>query len=193
VCDALKAVSAPEHNRKPPSGGKTDAATDHNRLWGVVSLPARPVSAWLARAYLRHWLELANWPDEQLVAIEHAAAEAVSNAVEHAYPAGTPGVVKITMTISTLNGGRSRQARVAVRDRGRWRHSPDDTEHLGRGIDRMTRLVDIATIHRGGYESDHGTEVVLLSVPVGVSETDLPEPSQESACDANLVRELARS
>jgi serine/threonine-protein kinase RsbW len=159
----------------------------------VVSLPARPVSAWLVRDYLRHWLELANWPGEQLATIEHAAAEAVSNAVEHAYPLGMQGVVRITMTIGTLDRGRTRQARVVVRDCGRWRCIPAEAERLGRGIDRMTRLVDTVIIHRGGHENDHGTEVTLLSVLVPVTEAELPKPSQEPAADAGLVINSADS
>jgi anti-sigma regulatory factor (Ser/Thr protein kinase) len=144
------------------------------------------VSAWLARAYLRHWLELANWPGEQLAAIEHAAAEAVSNAVEHAYSPGAQGVVRITMMIDILDGGQTRQARVIVRDRGRWRGNPGNAQRLGQGIHRMTCLVDTATIHRGGYDNDHGTEVVLLSVPVAVSEKESPQRKREPAAGAGL-------
>jgi anti-sigma regulatory factor (Ser/Thr protein kinase) len=142
----------------------------HEHPWGVVSLPAKLVSTWLARAYLRHWLELANWPYEQLVAIEHAATEAVSNAIEHAYPPGTQGIVRITMTIRTVDEERTRQARVVVRDRGQWRCNPGNPQRLGRGIHRMTRLVDTAIIHHGCHDDDHGTEVILLSVPVAVSQ-----------------------
>lgn len=163
------------HLGQPPLGPTSTGAVRPGHPWGVVSLPAKPVTAWLARAYLRHWLELANWPGEQLAAIEHAAAEAVTNAVEHAYPPGAQGIVRITMTIDILHGGQACQVRVVVRDRGQWRCNAGDAPRLGQGIHRMTRLVDTATIHRGGYDNDHGTEVILLSIPIAISETDLSQ------------------
>ena len=168
---ALAAVST-RHLGQPPLGETSTGAIQHGHPWGVVSLPAKPVTAWLARAYLRHWLELANWPGEQLAAIEHAAAEAVTNAVEHAYSPGENGIVRITMTIDILDGGQTRQARVVVRDRGQWRCNTGDAARLGQGIHRMTRLVDTATIHRGGYDNEHGTEVILLSIPIPINEAD---------------------
>ena len=186
VCGALASVSTREHIGKPPPGETLAGASRDDHPWGVISLPAKPVSAWLARAYLRHWLELANWPGEQLAAIEHAVAEAVTNAVEHAYPPGAQGVVRITMMIDILDGGQTRQARVVVRDRGRWHCNFGHAERLGQGIHRMTRLVDAATIHRGGYDNDHGTEVILLSVPVVISDANTSSLRQEQAAGAGL-------
>ncbi|NMI00393.1 SpoIIE family protein phosphatase [Pseudonocardia acidicola] len=92
----------------------------------------RTVSTWCAQAGLG---------EDALTDLQLALGEAVTNAVEHAYRATTPGEVDIALD---LQSDGSVIARVA--DTGRWRPPPADPGYRGRGlalIRELTQDVDV--------------------------------------------------
>ncbi|WP_345603862.1 ATP-binding protein [Pseudonocardia adelaidensis] len=128
-------------------------------------LPAIPVAARTARLHLRSWLQRERWPDEPSDDISYGVSEAVTNAVEHAYPPGVDGAtVTVTAEVELLPTGM-RRVRVRVSDRGRWRPIPQVPCGRGRGFTLMKGLMDRVVITRGDGTTA-GTEVVLVSPPV---------------------------
>ncbi|WP_219418782.1 ATP-binding protein [Pseudonocardia nigra] len=119
-----------------------------------------------AREHTRSWLEHFGFPAEAVDDVELAVNEAVSNAVEHAYPPEVAdGVVEIAGEVEVLPD-RWRQIRFWVRDRGRWRPQPSDPGFRGRGLLMMAALMAEAIIRHGDPARGHGTEIVLLTPPV---------------------------
>ena len=130
---------------------------------------------------VRHWLAGLEWPEDPAEDIVLAVHEAVSNAVEHAYPDGTDvgmvdvqGVEQPAFPGGTRDGDRSgapterrRQVRMSVRDHGVWQpdqHDRTDPARLrGRGLTMMQALMSEMTITAS---AEDGTEVELLSKPV---------------------------
>jgi anti-sigma regulatory factor (Ser/Thr protein kinase) len=139
--------------------GATRNSPLHSRL------PAVAEAAGTARRQLRKWLQQERWPAEASDDITYSVSEAVTNAVEHAYPPGVDGAtVTVTAEVELLPTGM-RRARLRVSDHGRWRPTPADSDGRGRGITMMNGLMDQVLITRGD-DTTAGTEVVLLSAPV---------------------------
>ena len=125
----------------------------------VLETPAR------VRAELREWLDKQAWPAGQAQALVYAVNEAVSNAVEHAYPvvgfAG--GVVRVSAELAEAAG--ERRARIRVADDGWWRPRVEPLgppEHLG--LDLIEAVMDRVWLRRGEVGMP-GTEIVMLSPP----------------------------
>ena len=90
--------------------------------------------------------------EELAEAVLLATGEAVSNAVEHAYPPDAEGVVELTMALGWPDPA---DVSVAVVDGGRWRPAPPDAGFRGRGLQMIRALADRADITTG----PHGTSV----------------------------------
>ncbi len=136
-------------------------------------LPARPDSVRLARDLLHNWLDRHQWPEDAAEDLVLAVSEAVTNAVEHASPAGAPREwVEINADLVPAphapDGGPCRQARVVIRDEGQWRPFLADTDDLarprGRGPALIRSITARLTTDTGGH--DRGTWMTLLSHPV---------------------------
>jgi serine/threonine-protein kinase RsbW len=54
-------------------------------------LPAQPSSLRPVRATIAEWLFLLHWPADDAEDLTLAVSEAVTNVIEHAYPADRPG------------------------------------------------------------------------------------------------------
>lgn len=113
-----------------------------------------------ARRALAAWLEQLDLDPDQVDNVLMAASEAVTNALEHAYPAATgagpadPAPVTFDAAL-----GADGVLRVGVGDRGRWRRPPVEPGDRGRGLQMMRVLVDTVVLDHdrpGG-----GTRVVL--------------------------------
>lgn len=120
------------------------------------------------RDRMGRWLAAALWPVDELDDIVYAVSEAVSNASEHAYPAEASGPVTVTAQIEDGAGrgsGATRQVRVSVRDRGRWRTVPASDEGRRRGLSLMSALMAAVSVRRG-TDPCVGTEVALTSTVV---------------------------
>lgn len=121
-------------------------------------LVAEPAALSVIRDRLRQWLSAHCWPDDELDDLVLAVSEAAANAVEHAYPPGTPGNIEIDGRVSGLPGG-ARDVEFTVRDRGRWRPIPEEPENRRRGIPLMRAVVAELNIHG----TDQGTRVTMRS------------------------------
>ncbi len=127
----------------------TEAATDRGGVRGL-------------RRTLDRWLDDLDPAPDDRNAIELAVWEAVANAVDHAYPPGRPGPVRIDAAL--LPDGVL-ECRIA--DEGHWRDPPRGATHRGRGLLLAQQLVDAVHVHRSSDPPDAagrsgtGTEVTL--------------------------------
>lgn len=133
-------------------------------------MPARPASLRCVRGLLQEWLARNGWPGDAGQDLVLAVNEALTNAVEHAYPAVTPnpGVhinAGIEWSAATGPGG-NRRARITILDRGRWQPflvPHGDQLQRGWGLPLMRMLASEVHINTG---EDRGTCVTVLSHPV---------------------------
>jgi serine/threonine-protein kinase RsbW len=160
-----------EDHAGPPSGAGparvAPPASAAAQRW-EIRLPAVLETLGLVRSWLRRRLAQLEWPDDAALDILLAVNEAVSNAVEHAFPPGSPdGAVAVTAEVEPV-GGR-RRLRVRVHDTGRWLPRPDPEPYINRrrGLPMMAAMMTEVRIHRGGLEAapGAGTVVTLLSPP----------------------------
>ena len=103
-----------------------------------LRVPAEPEALQQVRRRLRRWLETAGAPDHAREDVVVAAAEAVSNAIRHAYG---PSNAWVEIEGELLDG----EVEVVVRDRGRWRQPRGKG---GRGIDLMRACMASVEIER---------------------------------------------
>ncbi len=126
------------------------------------TVTARPASASVARDQVSRWLCRAGWPPEPREEVVYAVSEAVSNAIEHAYPPNSDGTVEVTGWMPILATGQ-RRALVRVRDHGRWRPIPLADQGRRRGILLMRAFMDTVVVCRGEHPTTTGTDVLLIS------------------------------
>jgi anti-sigma regulatory factor (Ser/Thr protein kinase) len=115
-------------------------------------LPAAPGQVAVARSHITDWTTKVGFPQVYGQDIVLATDEAVSNAIEHAYP-GTPGTVTLFAACTRPPGA----VRVVVSDHGRWRLPAADMGFRGRGLAMMERLAEVFRLVHG----PDGTTVVL--------------------------------
>lgn len=141
-----------------------------------LEVPADAVGLRSAAQELLGWLHELEVDAADRVALTHAVGEAVTNAVEHAYP-GTDDELAPTVA---LHGSLDAQgiAQLVVRDHGRWRVPAPDPGSRGRGLMMMRSLVSDVTLRPSGQ----GTTVELrqqLSHPAIVAAAgDHPERAE---------------
>jgi len=118
-----------------------------------------PRSLSSTRRALHDWLLAAGADEDWIHEVLVAVSEACTNALEHAYGAGAPGVVELHATMT--EGG----VEVVITDRGAWKE-PLDRGNRGRGRDLMEHLMDRALIESG----PEGTVVRLhKELPLGAA------------------------
>jgi anti-sigma regulatory factor (Ser/Thr protein kinase) len=115
----------------------------------------------LARRLLREWLANQRWPLDEADDLVLAVSEAVTNAVEHAYPSGNRGIVVLEAAEIAGPDGACHVV-ATVTDDGRWRPPPVDPGNRGRGLAMMR-----ASTHALELDSSSaGTRVTMTSRPV---------------------------
>ncbi|GAA3846058.1 SpoIIE family protein phosphatase [Saccharothrix violaceirubra] len=163
--DRLLRVAAAGHARPP--GELADAITDDLLAGGreddvalVVArhlpeplrrrVPAVPGELALMRRRVGRWAAQAGLAEDLAYDLQLALGEAAANAVDHAYPDG-PGDFDYSVSVTTSG------VRVRVSDQGRWRPSPVDPGHRGRGLGMIRMLSDEVLLDH----DEHGTTVVF--------------------------------
>jgi PAS domain S-box-containing protein len=142
----------------PPEGYEDDVAVLLYRHPGPFEtvFPADAGELAGARAGLRRWLGRCRVPATTGQAVLVAAGEACTNAVEHAYPPGCGGTVRLRAE------AYARHIRVTVADEGAWREPREPTpDFRGHGIGMMKALAQGLTIDNGA-----GGTVVTLHLEV---------------------------
>jgi PAS domain S-box-containing protein len=114
------------------------------------TMPARAQEARALRPEIVSWAAAGALPDEIVVDLQLAVGEAVTNAVDHAYPGTAPGPVAVS--ISHLASG---DVQVEVTDRGRWRPPPEDAGLRGHGLPVIRALAQDVELD----PSDTGTRI----------------------------------
>jgi serine/threonine-protein kinase RsbW len=124
-------------------------------------LPADAKAPSTVRRHFRRWLAALDWPRLAVDDLLLAVSEAVSNAVEHAYPPHRRG--QVTVEAACVDrADRGRQVVVTVRDHGAWRPPPAWHENRRRGLPLMHACAESVEIDGGPT----GTLVRLVSRPV---------------------------
>ena len=93
------------------------------------------------RAALRRWATGQHMSAAQTETLVLVCTEALTNALEHAYPEHSP--IGVELTVVRADQGH---VRVEVSDHGRWRATANTEEEQGRGLAMISRLSQRATL-----------------------------------------------
>jgi anti-sigma regulatory factor (Ser/Thr protein kinase) len=159
-------------------------------------LPAVPAALGQVRAEFSEWLTQQRWPASDAYDIVLAVNEAVSNVIDHAYPASAPGPVALHARVTAGSGPATRRVTITVTDHGegcRENRGPGPIEQHGRGYALIRACTTSAHIRR----SVTGTTVTLLSkeapqarrqafAPVGERVPRMPDTSRGVASSAHV-------
>jgi anti-sigma regulatory factor (Ser/Thr protein kinase) len=126
-----------------------------------LDVPAEATELAAVRATLTTWLEDLGATAETATAVPLVVSELVSNVVEHAYPLGEPGPVRVRATVDSAAG-----LLVSVADEGGW---AADRLRPGYGLAVARELSQNLTVH----PSDGGTRVEAR-FPLGRAVVDHP-------------------
>jgi anti-sigma regulatory factor (Ser/Thr protein kinase) len=136
-----------------------------------LHLPVHPSTPGEVRRQLRRWLDALGWPREHAEDLLLAVDEAVSNAVEHAYPDPIPAQthrdgprVELCVSDTTATDDTHRVV-VSVTDQGRWKPRAVSPGSRGRGLQMMRALAESLDVTATGS----GTRVTMISRAVQIS------------------------
>ena len=107
-----------------------------------LELAAEPKELAGLRRVVARWCAQAGVDEAALTDLQLALGEAATNAVEHAYPPGAGGIVRVDLDLTS-----DATVTVRVADEGKWRPPPADPGYRGRGlalIRELARDVDVA-------------------------------------------------
>ena len=136
----------------------------------VAELPVAPEAVTRARHELGSWLSTIGTPRMDAMAIAHAAAELVTNAIEHAQSTPRIGTTTTLTASLTIDG----QVVVDVLDHGSWRPPSEDLSR-GRGLAMAAGLVDDLEVTTGD-EGTHARITQRLCSPVRIQRDPGPAP-----------------
>jgi serine/threonine-protein kinase RsbW len=136
----------------PSFAAEVVSQSDVARPSVYTEFAATPNQIGIVRSQVTEWVHRIGLPAAAGQDVILASDEAVSNAVEHAYP-GTTG----TLTLFAACTRMASTVRVIVADRGLWRPPPVDPGFRGRGLAMMEKLAQVFRLVHGS----HGTTVVL--------------------------------
>ncbi|WP_442901990.1 SpoIIE family protein phosphatase [Geodermatophilus sp. FMUSA9-8] len=101
------------------------------------------------RDALLDWLRPLNLADREVAGIDLAVSELVANAIEHAYPPGQPGPVRVDARLDA-----SGTLRLGVGDDGSWRDpGPTPADTSGRGLWLTGAVLDDVHIEHVGTDT----------------------------------------
>jgi anti-sigma regulatory factor (Ser/Thr protein kinase) len=135
----------------PSFAAETVARSDLTRPHVYTQLLTAPQQVRVLRSQITTWTRQVGLPGVLAPDVVLATDEAVSNAVEHAYP-GTSGLLTLFAACTRPAGA----VRVVVADHGGWRPQ-SDPGFRGRGLMMMEKLAHVFRLVHGPL----GTTVVL--------------------------------
>jgi anti-sigma regulatory factor (Ser/Thr protein kinase) len=125
-------------------------------------LPAQPRSLRPVRAAIAEWLTQLHWPIEDADDLILAVNEAVTNVIEHAYPAGRPGSFGVHARCGVGSVPATRRVTVAITDHGAWGREDRVVGPAGRRGHGLT-VMSACTAETEVIRSADGTTVTLIS------------------------------
>lgn len=152
--------SASQSAPQAVSESARSVGSESREMWTV--LPAFVESVTDARHMFASWLDTLDWPTTQRDDIVLAVNEAITNAIEHAYPPGTNGEAQLYAWEAVDPERGQRRVIVVVTDHGRWKPAVVDRGYRGHGMGIMARCMDSVNVE----PSPGGTTVVMTSTPV---------------------------
>jgi serine phosphatase RsbU (regulator of sigma subunit)/anti-sigma regulatory factor (Ser/Thr protein kinase)/anti-anti-sigma regulatory factor len=122
-----------------------------------LELPSVRASLSVAREAFTDWLNQLGATAEDTEALHLAMVEVVTNAIEHAYPPGQPGIVALDATLDDDGNVECR-----ITDHGTWRPPDASDADRGHGLMVAGHVVDTMLVsHPRGPEGSRGTVVSL--------------------------------
>jgi len=142
-----------------------------------LELPASLPSLRTARHTFAGWLSQLDPLTQDQDTLQLAVGEIVSNAIEHAYPAGQPGLVRLQAML-----GADGQLDCRIGDRGSWQIPDPAVPGRGSGLMLVGRMIDQMDVHHqpqtpGSPRGARGTVVTLrhrLRRPAAVTSAASP-------------------
>ncbi|MEU4777402.1 SpoIIE family protein phosphatase [Micromonospora sp. NPDC023633] len=117
-----------------------------------LTLPADTTALRPMRRQMSDWLTRIGASGPDTSDLVHAAGEAATNAIDHAYPSGTTGTFTVHGTLDDQG-----VVHVTCTDQGRWRPPVPDPGGRGRGLTMIRGLVDRAEVRH----TEAGTTVSM--------------------------------
>lgn len=138
------------------------------------SLPALPQSVSALRAQTVAFASAHGVPADTVSGLALATSEVLTNAVQHAFPAGAPGTIGVRIAIA-IDAGHGRVDLVAF-DNGLGMTVRPDRPGFGPGLAIVSRVTSEFEVRPA--DGDFGTEVrmTFLIGAVGLDATPLPSP-----------------
>lgn len=125
-------------------------------------LPAQPSSLRPARVAIADWLARLHWPVDEADDLTLAVSEAVTNVVEHAYPAGRPGSFGLHAQCGVGSAPATRRVAITITDHGAWKRDHPVVSLAGpRG--HGLAVMSACTAETEVMRSADGTTVTLIS------------------------------
>jgi PAS domain S-box-containing protein len=122
-----------------------------------LELPSERASLSVARNAFTDWLNQLGATAEDTEALHLAMVEVVTNAIEHAYPPGEPGIVVLDATLADDGNVECR-----ITDHGNWRRPDASDADRGHGLMVAGHVVDTLLVsHPPGPVGSRGTVVSL--------------------------------
>lgn len=126
-----------------------------------LELPGTPANLRTVRHALADWLSRLDPLVQDRDKLQLAVGEVVGNAIEHAYPAGQPGPVRVQAAL-----GDDGLLECRISDRGRWKVPDPAVPGRGAGLMLVGRMIDQLEVHHppqspGAPLGARGTVVTL--------------------------------
>ena len=129
-----------------------------------LELPSERASLSVARDAFTDWLNSLGATAEDTEALHLAMVEIVTNAIEHAYPPGEPGIVALDATL-----GEDGNAECRITDHGNWRQPDASDADRGHGLMVAGHVVDTMLVShppgpQGTADGSPGTRGTVVSL-----------------------------
>jgi PAS domain S-box-containing protein len=129
-----------------------------------LELPSERASLSVARDAFTDWLNSLGATAEDTEALHLAMVEIVTNAIEHAYPPGEPGIVALDATL-----GEDGNVECRITDHGNWRQPDASDADRGHGLMVAGHVVDTMLVShppgpQGTADGSPGTRGTVVSL-----------------------------